>query len=311
MPGSEIPRVSVIIPAFNSAATLAQTLAGIQAQGVRDWECLVIDDGSTDDSVQLVAHHARHDPRIRMASNPGRGPAMARNHGALHLARAGLIAFCDADDIWTPDKLTDVLRAFSGPDTDAVYGRVAFFRDLPQGRHRQSRIAPEPLSIQDLLGENPVCTMSNLTIRSPVFRDSGGFDATMVHNEDLEWLIRLVGTGVRVIGRDRLHVWYRTRSDGLSADLAAMQAGRIRALATARRFGVTPDPRQEAVYLRYLARRALRTGGPGALARRLALDGLRQSPGGFCLPLRRGLPTLAGAMLAPVLPSPLRHALFA
>jgi hypothetical protein len=132
-----------------------------------------------------------------------------------------------------------------------------------------------------------------------------------VHNEDLEWLIRLVGDGHRVIARDTVHVLYRKNLGGLSADLQAMAQGRTEALKTAARFGARPGRAAEAVYLRYLARRALRLEDGGLTATRLSLRGLRHSPSGFLSPLRRGAPTLAASLAAPAMPRGLRRALFA
>lgn len=305
-----MPKISIILPAWNAAATIADTLRSITAQTFPDWEAIVVDDGSTDGSRELVARLAQDDPRIRPATHPGKGPSAARNHAALALARGEILAFCDADDIWSPTKLAEVAEALDDPQTDGCFGRIAFFHRVPADARSFSTVPDGMLTIPMLLGENPVCTMSNLSIRRAVFAASGGFDTTMVHNEDLEWLIRVVGGGARIRGIDRLQVWYRASTGGLSADLPAMRASRARALQTARRFGHEPDPAAEAVYLRYLARRALRLDLGGAEAMRLALQGLRTDPRAFCSPLRRGLATALGALAAPLLPRPFRRALF-
>lgn len=303
--------VSIVIPCYNAAATLPATIASLQAQDMTDWEAICIDDGSTDATVELLQSFAANDTRIRVVANPGDGPSDARNYGALTAANADYIAFCDADDIWHPAKLRLSLDALERLGCDAVYAKIGFFLNSPEDAQTQSTVPVEPLSIAMLLGENPVCTMSNVVVNKVTFRRTGGFDPRIVHNEDLEWLIRLVGEGASVQGMDTLLVWYRNSPNGLSADLAAMRRGRDAALITALRYGVTPEPSNEAVHFRYLARRALRLDLAGPLALRLSLNGLRAAPMAFLFPIRRGVPTLIGSALRPILPRSLRHALFA
>ncbi|MCA0996941.1 glycosyltransferase family 2 protein [Alloyangia pacifica] len=304
-----MPRFSIILPCYQAEATIAQTLASLQAQKFSDWEALCVDDGSRDATRDLLRYAAAGDRRIRVLRNPGKGPSDARNHGAAEAA-GEVLAFCDADDLWTADKLTILDRAFAAPECDGAFGRIAFFEHRPEDSMTLSSVPQSALTIPMLLGENPVCTMSNIALRREVFARSGGLRRDMVHNEDLDWLIRLVGQGARLQPIDRVLVHYRVSPSGLSADLEAMRAGRAVALESAARFGFAPQPGDEAVHLRYLARRALRVGMGGTAALGLALHGLRLAPGRFLTPLHRGGGTLAGAALAPLLPAPLRRTLF-
>ncbi|WP_375691796.1 glycosyltransferase family 2 protein [Pseudooceanicola sp. LIPI14-2-Ac024] len=298
---------SIVIPCLNAIATLGETLDSLLTQTDRDWEALVVDDGSTDGSWALAATYAAQDPRIRPMRNPGRGPSAARNL-VIAEGRGDIIAFCDADDLWAPEKLTRMRRAFADTRADAVFARIAFFDG--RGTRTVSTVPGGDLTVPMLMGENPVCTMSNLAIRREVFVASGGLDTTMVHNEDLEYLIRLAATGYRIRGLDETLVYYRTSPTGLSSNLDAMRRGRSAALATAARHGFAPDARAEAIHLRYLARRALRTDAPAHEALRLAFGGAMTSPSGFFSDLKRGGLTLACAAAAPLMPRRLRRALF-
>ena len=306
---SRQPQFSIIIPCFNAAATLPDTLASLQAQTLTDWEALLVDDGSSDATPAIIAEAALADPRLRLLRNPRKGPSAARNH-AVTQAQGQIIAFCDADDLWAPQKLARMAALFTEPQTDAVFARIAFFREVPEDAAAFSTVPRGPLGISTLLGENPVCTMSNLCIRKACFTALGGFDETLVHNEDLEWLIRVAGMGMQIIGHDETLVWYRNNTFGLSADFAAMRAGRAQALATAKRFGGTTDRRAEAIYLRYLARRALRLDAGRLTALRFVLEGLHNSPAGFFSDYRRGALTALGALVAPLLNTRSRRHLF-
>lgn len=305
-----MPKFSVIIPCFNAQATVGNTLASLQAQICTDWEAICVDDGSTDATGDIVASFARTDNRISLARNPGNGPSAARNHGALSLASGDFISFCDADDIWSARKLLELDAAFADPDVHGAFGRIAFFKDHPSDAKVFSTVPREILSIPMLLGENPVCTMSNVTVRKSVFSASRGFDPAIVHNEDLEWLIRLVGHGARVVGLDALQTYYRTSADGLSSDLPRMLAGRDRALATAARYGVVPTAKSHAIHRRYLARRALRVGRGRFEPLRHVMTGLAHSPIGFLFPLRRGALTVVAALAVTVLPGKTAQHLF-
>src|SRR5450830_1292193 len=99
---TDAPLVSVILPAYNAQATIGQAVNSVLQQDYANLELLVIDDGSTDGTVK---HPALQDPRIRILQQQNAGPAAARNLGLKH-ARADLITFIDADDLWLPDKLT-------------------------------------------------------------------------------------------------------------------------------------------------------------------------------------------------------------
>ena len=305
-----MPRFSIIIPCFNADATIVQTLESLLAQTFRDFEIICVDDGSSDATRELILAAQDNDIRISLARNSGKGPSDARNLGALTLAKGEIIAFCDADDLWAPSKLAYLEAAFQMSSVDAAYSRIAFFRHQPDDATTYSQVPRADLTIAHLMGENPVCTMSNLAIRRATFAATGGFDPEIVHNEDLEWLIRLVGQGARVVSIEETLTFYRRNPDGLSADLPAMAKGREAALLTAARFGFQPCPKDEAIHLRYLARRALRIGQSRIEAARFAMRGMIASPAGFFAPPRRGALTLCGSFAALVLPRRVSQQLF-
>lgn len=100
-----MPLVSIITPVYNAARWLPETVAAVRAQTLTDWEQILVDDGSTDASRELIEAAAAEDPRFRLLRTSGReGPAIARNL-ALDAARGRFIAFLDADDLWHPEKL--------------------------------------------------------------------------------------------------------------------------------------------------------------------------------------------------------------
>jgi len=102
------PKISVVIPTYNNAALLCETLDGVRRQTFKDFEIIVVDDGSKDNTGDVVA---RYDPTIHYLQQSNQGPAAARNKG-VSLAQGEFIAFCDHDDIWNERHLEKLLGCF-------------------------------------------------------------------------------------------------------------------------------------------------------------------------------------------------------
>jgi glycosyltransferase involved in cell wall biosynthesis len=125
---SDRVRVSVVVPAYNYAHFLPAALDSVLAQTDRDWECIIVDDGSTDDTAAVADAYVRRDPRFRYIHQANRGLAGARNTGVRN-ARGDAIQFLDADDRLLPPKLERHAAYLDPhPECDIVYGDVWFFR---------------------------------------------------------------------------------------------------------------------------------------------------------------------------------------
>lgn len=120
--------VSVIMPAYNAAQHIAESIASVQAQTYRNWELLVIDDGSIDDTAAIVKHHSAHDSRIKYVYQKNAKQSRARNNG---IARAvgEYIAFLDSDDIWFSDKLYLQMQAFNDNNVDLIFSEAVTFEN--------------------------------------------------------------------------------------------------------------------------------------------------------------------------------------
>jgi glycosyltransferase involved in cell wall biosynthesis len=106
------PPISIVIPTYNRAALLPAAIHSVQAQTRTDWELIIVDDGSTDDTSTAIAPLLRDDPRLRLLVNKGaRGPAGARNTG-IRAARGAVLGFLDSDDYWEPSKLARFMTEF-------------------------------------------------------------------------------------------------------------------------------------------------------------------------------------------------------
>ena len=219
------PIVSVIIPAFNAEATLAQTIQSVFAQTRGDWEMIVVDDGSSDATTSIVAHYAHLNRRVRLISQSNKGPSAARNNGVMR-ARGDIVAFLDADDTWQPEHLEKAVDLLKADDQLGVaFAPCTIVDDNGRDTGQRTRPFTNNVAITDVLAGNPTATCSSLVARRSVFFDAGFMREDMVHAEDQEWLFRVVLSGWKIRSHGMFLVNYRCNPRGLSSDVAHMFAG--------------------------------------------------------------------------------------
>ncbi|HVZ84122.1 MAG TPA: glycosyltransferase family 2 protein [Terracidiphilus sp.] len=144
------PRVSVVIPFFNAARFLQETVESVLAQTFPDWELLLADDGSSDQSTQMALAYAESQPgRIRYIEHDGhvnRGLTATRNLG-VHHARAAILAFLDADDLWLPEKLeVQVAELDAHPEAGFLFAPTLYWYEWDSTGNRGQRDWIPPLA---------------------------------------------------------------------------------------------------------------------------------------------------------------------
>ena len=304
---SDAPRFSVILPCLDDGRLLERTIESLRAQTFKDFEVLLVDALSHDGTAGIMDGAVAADRRFRAFRGPSRNCAAARNM-ARGLARGDFLAFCEPGDLFEPHKLAILDQALCDSTVDGAYGEVLA---LGARRGRAFYVLPDTdLSIGQLLGANPLVTLSNLCVRRGAFLATGSFDTGLAHGDELEWLIRLVGHGFRITPVEAPLTRFGRAGKLAPVDLASLRVGRAASLRTAARYGVHPTPADEAIQLRSLAWSALRQGSHGFRALGIALDGLRISPRGFFAQPATAIMTLAGGLVSSVLPPGLRRVLF-
>jgi glycosyltransferase involved in cell wall biosynthesis len=293
------PTFSVIVAAYQAAATIGDALASAFAQTVPPHEVVVCDDGSTDD---LAAALAPYSERIRLVSKENGGEASAKN-AAARAATGEYVVILDADDVFEPGRLEALAEAASArPDLDILTTDAVIEVDGSPVRRVYDQSFPFPADGQrrEILRRNFV--FGHAAVRRELLLSDGGFDETIRHTTDWERWIRLVLEGSRVGCVPEPLARYRLLRGSLSSQRALMLEGRIASLDRAVAHpALTPEERalvaetrsrfaRELVATR--AREAVRIGAPDA--RRLAFAAAR-APG--VDPLTRVKSALAG--LAP------------
>lgn len=248
---------SVVIAAYEAASTVGGAIESALAQTRQDFEVIVIDDGSSDDTAAVAEAIAAKDERVSVHSQANGGPSAARNRG-IAVSAGEYVSMLDSDDLWLPQYLEQMGRALQ-LDTQAGFAYTeAWTLDEATGRFRKAtamarqhppaQTLPHDRFVAELMQRNFV--YNAVTVRRSVLEEVGGYDPGMTHAEDYELWLRIAVSGfgaVRVPGPLAIK---RDSPSSLSCDDAAMAAGvrqayrtvlerraaspRVRALAMAR-----------------------------------------------------------------------------
>jgi len=247
------PTVSIITPAYNAARFLPETVASVFRQTFHDFELLIVDDGSTDGTLELARSWERTDPRVRVFTRANGGSSRARNT-AMQSARGSYFALLDSDDLWQPSFLAAQLAVFEQyPEVGVVAGNAYNLGGAFNGRPLQPPGGDcRPLRLLDIIEhENSVCIMS--VFRRAVADRIGNFDESLNHNEDYDYWIRAAQAGFAFVLNPRPLAYYRRRDESKSADEVGMIQGIIGVLQHA--YDRCPDfPRERAAIERQIRR---------------------------------------------------------
>jgi len=255
-------KVSIIIPAYNASQYLPQTLESVLQQTFTDFELLVIDDGSADDTENVVRRYAERDSRVRLISQPNQGVAVARNTG-IQESIGEFIAFLDSDDLWLPSKLAaHIQHLILDSSLGISFARVEFMNADGSLTGQCSNLRLENITAKHLYTENLICTPSNAAMRRAALEQAGGFDASLSGYADIELFLRISCYGWKVEGINQVLVYYRTNTGGLSAQLRKMEEEWYHFSRQVNSYAPTLVSQHyshaKAILLRYLARRSLR-----------------------------------------------------
>ena len=214
--------ISVIIPAYNAERTILETITSVQQQTFSNFELIVINDGSTDRTLELL--NTVTDSRLKIFSYSNGGLPTARNRG-ISRATAEFIAFLDADDLWTPDKLELQLAALEQhPEAGVAYSWTSFMEE----KEGSLSFKPcEPVFFEgnvyaNLLVGDFIYNGSNTLIRSQAIESTGEFDPTLKSCEDWDYWLRLAARWHFVVV-PKHQILYRRSTGAMSSKVEVMK----------------------------------------------------------------------------------------
>lgn len=218
-----VPRVqlTIVLPCYNAAGFVARAIESVQAQSLRDWELLAVDDGSSDDSFAVLRACAQEDPRIQVLPGDGnRGPGAARNR-AIAQARGEWIATIDADDAWMPDRAERMIAAAEAADAELVADNLMLFDHhageatgplLPRGFVSRTLAAANVLAAETRIMGPRWGLLKPMVRRAALERTGIAYAEDMRLSEDLLFLCDLLLSGMAgVLIDDPLYIYTAQR----------------------------------------------------------------------------------------------------
>lgn len=272
--------VSVIIPIYNAEKYIAETVKSVLAQTYTDWELILVDDGSSDNSIAICQQFS--DSRISIIRQKNGGVSSALNTG-IRQAHGDYLAFLDADDLWLPEKLARHLAHLkSHPDVGVSFSPSSFINEEGNPLKGQTRPKLQQITIVDLFKGNPLGNGSSAVVRRQTlaeikFRENSleyYFDEQIRASQDIEYIMRIViKTAWLIEGIPEALTQYRIVSNSNSANWHKKFQDWETLLARTSLYA--PDVVAKwadlgrAYQLRYLARKAIRTPNDKLLAKKL------------------------------------------
>ena len=295
------PRVSVVIPSYRHRDFILATLDSVFAQTMNDYEIIVVNDGSPDDTA-AVLQPLVHAGRIVYIEQTNKGQSRARNLG-IECARGDYIAMLDDDDLWPPDKLawqTEYLDAHS--DVGLIGGMLQTIDE--HGTPGWMGTFWPSITFESLFLENPFLSPGQTLIRADLLKRIGGMDATIWGADDWDLWFRIAKAS-RIVMLDHLALYYR-----LHPGNASKQTERLLAACCVAIERHLPDvPRARRAELRFGFQRTVYEGLGGVLTRRARAQARRGDVVGALKTLKGLLPLWRGlAFDGPIRSSFLRHA---
>ena len=217
----KIPKVSVVIPCYNSIRYIAETMETVLDQTYRDFEILVVNDGSTDGTADWVNALSDREPKVRMISQPNRGLPAARNTGIQH-ALGEYIAVLDSDDLWEPTKLEKQVNSLDhNPEAGLCYTWTALADSEGVATGRVIAADAEGNVWKQMCEMNIVCCGSTPMIRRCCFDNVGLFDENLRFSEDWDMWWRIAAKYTFTVVKEPL-IRYRQHQSNMSKNCQLM-----------------------------------------------------------------------------------------
>ncbi|NET38053.1 MAG: glycosyltransferase [Cyanothece sp. SIO1E1] len=211
-----MPTISVIVPVYNGEGTIKRTIESVLNQTWKDFELIVINDGSQDSTLEILDRVS--DPRLRIFSYPNAGLSASRNRGFAQ-SSGEFIAFLDADDLWTEDKLEAQLASLlSTPQAAVSYSWTDCIDESDQLLRRGGYITLNGDVYKELLVVNFLANGSNPLIRRKALAEIGEFDETLTAGEDWDMWLRLAAD-YPFVAVPSPKVLYRQPTNSMSANV--------------------------------------------------------------------------------------------
>lgn len=209
------PLISVITPVYNAQDFIQETVESVQNQTFQQWEMILVNDQTPDNSVELIEELIKNDSRLKLIHLPENGGAAVARNAGLDEARGRYVAFVDSDDVWHPQKLEKQLQFMQETKYNFTYTNFALMTEEGQIRKDQVNL-PSELGYYDLLKNTSIACSTVMIDREEV----GSFHMPLVRKgqDTATWLMLMRERGVKAYGLDEVLNYYRQVEGSISSN---------------------------------------------------------------------------------------------
>ncbi len=233
-----VPLVSIIIPTYNRGQLIGETLDSVAAQTYVNWECIIVDDGSTDDSQTVIEQYCKRDPRFKFYQRPAlkpKGASSCRNYGFAK-SKGDLIQFLDSDDLLDKDKLNEQLSIYTLDDNFTIFTcKWGWFRTSSEVNNRfkhnynSYKSFKIPSRLLETFGHfNEYLPLHNYLVPRELIVNAGGWNESLSNNDDAEFYTRVILNAKKIQFVENAKVYYRfsnkDKLSGLNTEEKAISA---------------------------------------------------------------------------------------
>ncbi len=217
--------ISVIIPNFNNSSYLKECISSVFNQTYKNIECIVIDDNSTDNSIEIITSLKKQFPYLLYFKNDtNKGVSYSRNRGA-EIAKGNYISFLDADDYWLSTKLEKELDLIDGTKANLVFTPYKWFNQ-EETLSNTNAIENKRTNVFDYWKDSLI-SPSGLTIKKDFFTEVGGFDTTLKGCEDMDFFFRCAIKDFKILSTESYNVKIRIHEGNTKNNYQRMYEGHI------------------------------------------------------------------------------------
>jgi glycosyltransferase involved in cell wall biosynthesis len=214
------PLISIIIPSYNRALIIGDTIASIMTQSYTDWECIIVDDGSTDNTEEIIASFSKINPSIFYYKRPStlpKGPNSCRNFG-FSKSKGAIVNWFDSDDLYLPDAFQTMVAKFS-VDVDVVVAKLEMVDLLSKRKIRESTIQSNQIIEDYFTGKISYYVCGPFWNRLFLEKQKSLFDEKLRNLDDWDFNIRMVLQNPKIVYLDKALIQYQFHENSLSQEI--------------------------------------------------------------------------------------------
>ena len=214
---------SIIIPAYNASKHITETIRSVLNQTYPNWELIIIDDGSSDNTLEIIHDLSKSEPRIKYVTKKNSGVSDTRNMG-ISLAKGEFISFLDADDIWHDTNLEEKIRFIIKHNIDAAYSKCEKIDSNSKSLNTILTGSDTPL-LNDILflKGNYITAPSGIVLKKNVLDAIDGFDINLSNNADQDLWIRILSNNFKIKLISEVLWQYRVHAYNMSSNIALLE----------------------------------------------------------------------------------------